>query len=75
MKILQDTIDFNDIDESFIEDEGLKRWLLANNLHGVLAEFYFEFGHTEDALGVWKSYPTNLRREQLESLESMLSKM
>lgn len=74
VKILQDTIDFNDIDQALIEDEELKQWLLSNNFYSLLAEFYFEFGRVADALLIWKEYSSNvtLSRQQFEPLTNRL---
>lgn len=77
VKILKDTIEFNDVDQTFIEDEELKNWLLENNFHSLLAEFYFEFDRVADALATWKEYASNatLTRQQFEPLTNRLLDM
>jgi hypothetical protein len=77
VKILQDKIDHNDVHQTFIEDDELTRWLIANNFHSLLAEFYFEFGRVADALSIWKEYASNttLIPQQFEPLTNRLLEM
>jgi hypothetical protein len=74
VKILQDDIDFNDVDEMFLSDIDLKNWLLSNNFHVLLAEFYFEYGQATEALNIWKDYITvcGFDQEKIEPLANRL---